>query len=172
MTENLTYNVSNLLVEINNEQSLSYPWILVAPEFFNVIFLTVGVYTMYQGIEISHPLYAVLFLNLIVALAATITNMFIFMGLNSDQYVRISNAINGISLGFHCHCWCISSIIRYVYIIYDSWMESRVSNTKLECAAAIGVTFLSTFTLLIPIFTYAFYLGNYCTDFLKLYNYF
>jgi len=169
MADNLTfYNVTTVLADINNSQSVTHPWILVAPEFVNLIFLIIGVYAMYNGIEICHPLYAVLFLNLVIALAATVINLFTFMVVHSEQYVRISNAMNGISIGFHCNCWCISSIIRYVYIIHDSWIETRTSNTKLECAAAIAITFVFSLTLLLPIFAYAFHLGKVFTFFSDL----
>ena len=91
------------------------------------------------------------------------------MVVNSEHYVRISNAMNGISLGFHCNCWYISSIIRYVYIIHDSWIETRASNTKLECAAAIVITFVFSLTLLLPIFANPIiHLGNDCTVLFRL----
>ncbi len=35
----------------------------VIPEYVNLAFLTIGLYGMYQGIEIVHPLYAILYLQ-------------------------------------------------------------------------------------------------------------
>jgi len=165
MTDYLTFNVSNVLVESDNAQSLSYPWILITPEWFNLIFIIIGVYTMYFGIEIYHPLYAILFLNLIIALATTVINLFIFMIMCSEQYVRISNAINGISIGFHFNCWCVSSILRYVYIMHDSWIERRMRHIKFVCVAVISITFVCSFALLLPIYSYAVHLGNLLKSF-------
>jgi len=39
--------------------------LLVLPDHANLILLLFAVYGMYQGIEIRHPLYSVLFMNLI-----------------------------------------------------------------------------------------------------------
>ena len=40
---------------------------------FNVVLLVVGLNLMYRGIEISHPVFGVLFCNLFVALSTSIT---------------------------------------------------------------------------------------------------
>jgi uncharacterized membrane protein len=44
---------------------------MIVPDFFNCVVLLLGIYGMYHGIEIQHPLYAIMFLNLIIALLFT-----------------------------------------------------------------------------------------------------
>jgi hypothetical protein len=39
--------------------------IVVVPDFVNLITLFFGMYGMHQGIEIQHPLYSLLFINLL-----------------------------------------------------------------------------------------------------------
>ena len=121
MAENMTYhNTSSEMVEGNDNAilSLTITSILVAPEFVNLIFLIIGIYGMQKGIEISHPLYAILFLNLITSLAVTLINISAFPFTQSEQYVIVSNSMNGSSLVFHCNCWCVTSIMRYLYIVH------------------------------------------------------
>jgi hypothetical protein len=123
MAENMTYyNTSSEMVGGNDNAilSLTFTPILVAPEFVNLIFLIIGIYGMQRGIEISHPLYAILFLNLITSLAVTLVNISAFPFTHSEQYVIVSNSMNGSSLVFHCNCWCVSSIMRYLYIVHVS----------------------------------------------------
>ena len=57
------------------------PHLLIVPEYFNLIVLIVGVYGMYQGIEITHPLYAILFVNLIVPLCFTSMDLVMFQNI-------------------------------------------------------------------------------------------
>ena len=52
---------------------------IIGPELINMAFLLLGIYGMYRGIEIQHPLYAILFCNLIVPLISTIINTTVFI---------------------------------------------------------------------------------------------
>jgi hypothetical protein len=44
---------------------------------------------MYLGIEIQHPLYAVLFVNLIVPLISSATNLVCFSSISVDKYIQV-----------------------------------------------------------------------------------
>ena len=159
MADNLTYhNISNEIVEGN--LGLTYTSILVIPEFVNLNFLIIGIYGMHQGIQISHPIYAILFLNLTISLATTLINICAFPFSHSEHYVMMSNAMNGLSIVFHCNCWCISSIIRYLYIVHDSWIHSRIPNIKHQRNLAVFTTCVSNVALLLPVSGFAMYLGK------------
>ena len=160
MAYNLTLNISTV-IDTYNTQSISCPWILVIPEFINLTFLIIGVYTIYQGIEIHHPLYAILFVNLLVALFVTVVNISAAPFIHIEKYIMLSNALNGFfSLLFHCNCWCICSIMRYLYIIHDSWIDKLTTNIKLQFSGAVVVAFGSFFVLVLPELVYAIYLGK------------
>ena len=173
VSHNLILNISTA-IDANVTQSISWPWILVFPEFTNLTFLIIGVYTMYHGIEIYHPLYAILFVNLLIALSVTVVNISAFPFIHIEKYVMLSNSLNGFfSLLFHCNCWCICSIMRYLYIVHDSWMEKITTNIKLQFTGAIIVAFGSFFALVLPELVYAIHLGKvkclvYCPIILHL----
>ena len=161
VSHNLILNISTA-IDANVTQSISWPWILVFPEFTNLTFLIIGVYTMYQGIEIYHPLYAILFVNLLIALSVTVVNISAFPFIHIEKYVMLSNSTNGFfSLLFHCNCWCICSIIRFIYMVHESWIHSRLPNPKLQCAIAIVITFATyvalyyvSYAKLVPLVTF------------------
>jgi hypothetical protein len=132
----------------------------VMPEYFNLFFLTCGLYGMYQGIEISHPLYAVLFLNLIVATISTILDIVVFFFISTYKYVLYSNFVNALSLFFHCTCWCLTSVLRFVYIICGDWFNNFISSQKLQCTSAIIMTFILSALLTIPTLSVAISYGK------------
>ena len=61
---------------------------LVVPEFVNFILLTIGLLEMYQGIEIGHPIYAILFANLLVALSSSFLGIISFFTLKGTPYMQ------------------------------------------------------------------------------------
>ena len=48
---------------------------VVAPEFIELVFLGIGISGMYHGIDIDHPVYAMLFCDVVVAAVATVVNV-------------------------------------------------------------------------------------------------
>ena len=58
-------------------------------ETCNALLLSMGVLGMYHGIEILHPLYMVLFGNLIVPLISTVSNLLLFLLISFDRFVMV-----------------------------------------------------------------------------------
>jgi len=116
-----------------NSSSLILQYSLIVPEYVNFPFLLVTIFGMYQGIEIRHPLYAVLFLNLIVAFATTVTHIVSFTVLHIDKFVIVSNLLNSQSLYFYCTSWCVTSVIRYVYIFHEEWIHNLIPSSNVKC---------------------------------------
>ena len=116
-----------------NSSSLILQYSLIVPEYVNFPFLLVTIFGMYQGIEIRHPLYAVLFLNLIVAFATTVTHIVGFTVLPIDKFVIVSNLLNSQSLYYHCTSWCVTSVIRYVYIFHEEWIHNLIPSSNMKC---------------------------------------
>ena len=100
----------------------------VLPEYINLFFLTCGLYGMYQGIEIGHPVYAVLFLNLIVSTMSTVLDIVVFFFISTNKYVLFSNLVNALSVFFHCTSWCVTSVLRFVYIIGGDCFHNFIPN--------------------------------------------
>ena len=61
---------------------------LVWPEFCNCLLLGIGLYEMYQGIEIGHPVYAILFSNLLVAFIFSFIGIFAFFTTFGPAYIK------------------------------------------------------------------------------------
>jgi hypothetical protein len=118
----------------------------VSCEVFNTAFLSAGSFLFYYGIEITHPVYAVLFCNLITALVTSVINTLVTPMLRSTLYTPITNSINVACWYFHCCCWCIVSVLRYNYIINQEWLEQRWPDSKklrIFSLASVFVMFFS-----------------------------
>ena len=135
--------------------------LLILPECANFIFLLLGLYGMYHGIEIQHPLYAILFVNLIIAFSTSAVDLFVFMILPSKRYVIFSNLMSNIGLLNHCSSWCVSSILRFIYIVYDDWLHSNISSVKLQCALAIICEQSLALILGLPVLAVVISFGKY-----------
>jgi hypothetical protein len=134
---------------------------IIGPELINLVFLLLGIYGMYRGIEIQHPLYAILFCNLIVPLVSTIINLTVFGFVSLEKYARLSNATNAFSVYFHGACWLLSSMIRYFYIMHNDWLFSKFPDVKKQCWIALGLEIGLTILLMMPAFGTIVFLGNY-----------
>ena len=133
---------------------------LIGPECLNFVFLALGLYEMYNGIEIKHPLYATVYLNLIVALLFTLIDLTALIFLSVDKFVTLSKTTGGFSLFFHCSTWCISSGIRYIYIFHDDWIHRVIPVQQNQSYFAFGFSFILFLSLLLPPYGYSMYLGN------------
>ena len=58
----------NSTLDSTPDPGLAISIFVISPEIVCFFLLAVGVYAMYNGIEIQHPLYAILFFNLVVPL--------------------------------------------------------------------------------------------------------
>jgi hypothetical protein len=132
----------------------------IVPELIAIAFLLLAIYGMYQGIEVQHPLYAILFFNLIVSLISSIINTTVFGFISLDKYVRVSNVTNGFSIYFHGTCWLLSSFIRYVYILHKDWLFSKVPDVKKQCWIALGLEITLVFMFMLPVLGTLILLGN------------
>jgi hypothetical protein len=134
--------------------------VLLTPECFNFIFLVLGLYEMYNGIEIRHPLYATVYLNLMVALLFTTIDLISLIFLSVDKFVTLSKQTGGFTVLFHCSTWCISSAIRYIYIVHNDWIYRVIPMQQKQCCYAIGFSFILFVLLLLPPYGYSIYLGR------------
>ena len=143
----------------------------VLPEYFNLCFLSCGLYGMYQGIEISHPLYAVLYLNMIVPLITSILDIVVFFFVSTYNYILFSNIMIALASVFHCSSWCVTSALRFVYIIYGNWFNNLIQSQKLQCTGAVVMTCVLTVGLFLPSLALIISYGklNFSFSFNKLY---
>jgi hypothetical protein len=98
------------------------------PDVLDFIVLLIAIYGMYEGIEIRHPVYALLFTNLIFSFVATSINLLAFLVFPFNIWTRIFLYGNLFSTHFHVTSWSIISILRYLYIEHKDWIERRWPN--------------------------------------------
>jgi len=101
------------------------------------------VHKVYKEIEINHPVYAIIFCNLITSLLSSLLNSVIFPFISSFRYISLVNGNNLACLYFHFCCWCILSILRYLYIIKKDWLDDKFS----EPAKLLKISLFALFLL-------------------------
>ena len=135
--------VSNNLFQNGNIEIVFLPVLL---ELFNLVIMTAGTCLMYLGIEISHPVYGVLFSNLILTIISSLINVLVFPFVKTINYNTLVNGNNSVCLFFQCSCWCVLSALRYLYIIHKTWIHKTFPKTfPLFLLSLFGVVILFSF---------------------------
>jgi hypothetical protein len=124
---------STNISQLENE----FLFVQMSPGCINTFLLSVGLYQMYSGIEIAHPVYAVLFCNLLVTLISSMIDVFIFPFITILSYSVLVNGSCITCFLFHCCSWCILSCLRYLYIVHSKWLHDRLPNSRTVCVIAI-----------------------------------
>ena len=145
----------------NNNETLIFEDWLIGPECFDLFILIAAVYGMYQGIEILHPLYAVLFADLVIPIIFTVASITSFPFISSIKFLVLSNSCNTFCLYFHCTCWCVTSVIRYIYILHEHWLYKVLPNSTFQCFASLLLTLAMTLCCTMPMISYGVYLGEF-----------
>ena len=128
-------------------------------DLFNVVLLVVGLNLMYRGIEISHPVFGVLFCNLIVALSTSITEILAVETVSNIRVTTIAGCFTAALVHFHCCCWCILSILRYLYIVHSDWLISRCPQSNRILLISLLTIFTMFFILSAYVFGIVIYFG-------------
>jgi hypothetical protein len=110
----------------SNQIKIIYAQVIL--ELLSSVVIYIVVYKVYKEIEISHPVYAIIFCNLITSLLSSGLNSLIFPFISSFRYTSLVNGNNIACLHFHFCCWCILSILRYMYIIKKDWLDENFSD--------------------------------------------
>jgi hypothetical protein len=92
--------------------------------FFSAIHFTV-LYNIYKGIEISHPVYAIVFCNNFINLVSSLINVAILPFVINYKYTVLVNGNNAVCLVFNSCCWCILSLLRYLYVTKKTWLQNK-----------------------------------------------
>jgi hypothetical protein len=144
---------------INNSTNISqvgneFLFVQMSPGIINTLLLTVGLCQMYVGIEIAHPVYAVLFSNLTVTLLSSLIDVFVFPFITILKYAVLVIGNNVTCFLFHCCSWCVLSFLRFLYIVNPDWLHNKFPNAKTLCILAI----FSQFSIFL--FSYGIVLGT------------
>ena len=118
-----------------------FNFVPLIPSVVNIAFLVTGTCQMYLGIEINHPIYCTLFLNLIVTLVSSLIDVLIFPFLSlAVKYSALVNGNGVVCLLFHCCSWSISSVLRYFYIMHPNWLHRKFPEARtLSLLATVSI---------------------------------
>lgn len=133
---------------------------LVLPEYINAILLSLSIHGMYQGIEIKHPLYTILFTKLIIVLMTSLVDVIGYALLPFKNFVMLSNVMNIVSYLYHSSGWCLASILRYIYIFHESWIPTTVPNENVQSFLAVLFLLMTSTLIASPIVIMAKYYGE------------
>ena len=113
------------------------------PDVLDFILLLIAIYVLYQGIEISHPVYVLLFTNLTFSFVATVINLLALLAFPFNIWTRFSLYSNLFSAHFHVSSWSIISILRYFYIEHKDWIERKWPDPKVLRYIVLAAQFSS-----------------------------
>jgi len=97
---------------------------------------------MYNGIEISHPVYATLFCNMIVTFLSSIIDVFVFPFVTNLKYSTLVSGNSVFCLLFHFSNWFVLSVLRYFYIVYPDQLHNKFPEQNMLSYLAIVLVFL------------------------------
>jgi hypothetical protein len=81
-------------------------------EVFDLIVVLVAISSMYQGIEICHPIYFQLFVNLIITFVSTLFNICVTLIFDKELRQRLVITSNILSLVYVTVSWFVLSVLR------------------------------------------------------------
>ena len=158
---NLSFINTSMDDSVNMNLANGYEELLVIPEFLSLGFLLLAVIGMHCRIEITHPLYSVIYADLIVPTVLSMANIIGFVLMPQFGYFTLANTNNTIGLFFHCTSWCVTSMIRYSYIVEPERLHKLVPNMKYQCFLALVLTITFSFCLTLPMIGYGLFIGNF-----------
>ena len=104
---------------------------------------------MHKGVEINHPVFSLLFSNLLFPLVATLINLAALPLVPFQSWIRLSLFTNYLSMLFHTTSWGVISALRYAFIEHNSWMNSKWPDIQKLKPLALATQFCSFIILLL-----------------------
>ncbi len=123
------------MAQTNNTLFVEECILFISPEPINILVLTAALTQMYNGIEIGHPIFKILFCNLAVTLISSLLNVVIYAIVKNIRCSTLVNTNNAACLMFHCSAWCTVyylCFITFTSIIVTGCIKSFQIQTKLE----------------------------------------
>lgn len=128
---------------------------MVVPDVLGLLFLAVGIFGMYKRIEIDHPVFSLIYSNLIFPLTASIFNLTALVLVNFQLWIRLSLFTNYLSMLFHTTSWSVITFLRYISIEHNSWLNNKWPDIKKLKPLALTTQF-GSFGLLLMLNMVAF----------------
>jgi len=120
------------------------------PEIVSLPIFGTAIVIMYQGVEIEHPVYSVLFNNLVFPFFVNIVIICSAFPSNMKIFLNVSVFGNMISLLHHHSSWMVLSGLRYAYIVKPDWLHSTWPDVKHLRCISLATVYIS-FTLFVSL---------------------
>ncbi len=121
---------------------------IASADLLNVGVLVFGLFQFYRGIEIAHPVFKILFCNLFGSLVSSIIIVFVSPFITADKLISLVNSVNITYLMFHCCCWTVLSILRFIYLNHNNWLFVKYpESSTVSLFAILGIFLIYFFCL-------------------------
>jgi len=115
------------------------------PEIEAIPIFALSIYSMYRGVEIDHPVYSLLFVNLIFPMMSTLVILFTSFFININHWKTISTVVNMITMLYHHSSWAVLSVLRFWLITKPDWVHSKWPDpthlrNRALCSVALAFT--------------------------------
>jgi hypothetical protein len=101
--KNMSQNISVSLFG-DNDHLVVYIAI-ISPEFLGLVLLALGISGLYNGTEIGHPVYSLIFANVMFPFFVTVINILSISFLPLQSWLRLAPSLNYLCLMFHSTTW-------------------------------------------------------------------
>jgi hypothetical protein len=130
--------------------STTFGILTLLPEIASVPIFSIAILIMYHGVEIEHPIYSVLFFNLIFPFFVNLIIISSAFASNMKIFLNVSAFGNMICLLHHHTCWMVLSGLRYAYIVNPDWLHSTWPDVKCLRCFSLTIVYFS-FTLVVTL---------------------
>ena len=108
----------------------SFRVLVVSIEIIEWPILLLGVLGIFFSLEISHPIYSVLLCNLSASFICSSVNIVNMLTSSFRFFSKTAIIANYICNIFHCCCWCVISILRYLILVKTDWTNKRFPDLR------------------------------------------
>ena len=95
----------NISVSMLGDYDYLVYFAVIFPEILDLVLLALGIGGLYNGTEIGHPVYSLLFANLIFPCFVTVINISAIFFLPLQNWLRLAPSLNYLCLMFHSTTW-------------------------------------------------------------------
>ena len=108
----------------------SFRFLTVSIEIIEWPIILFGVLGMFFSLEISHPVFSVLFCNLSASFICSSLNIITLLATSFRFYTKTAIMFNFVCYVFHCCCWCVISILRFMLLVKKDWTNRRFPDLR------------------------------------------
>ena len=115
--------------------------LVLVPELLALVVFSVAIAIVYKGVEIDHPVYSVLLLDLVVPLVITAAIILASTVAGINSWKAVSSMLNMISLLYHHTSWAMLSVLRFLLVrTYQDFYDSSWGFLEIDLAQPVSIS--------------------------------